>query len=184
MHLGVVDQSPVRAGGQRLRRCGRRLHWPWPQRQWVTSAGWQSIIMCPILLAQAEILVGQIAAHTQRIRVGSGGVMLSHYSAFKVAEHFRLLETLYPGRIDLGIGRAPGSDHSQQRRCPIPDGRVISAISQSRLRICWGIWVMTWSPTSLCCSACRTGPGDHAGSVAARLAHGIGLSRRHAGAAV
>src|SRR5581483_8702152 len=57
-----------------------------------------------------EILVGQIAAATHRIRVGSGGVMLSHYSALKVAEQFRMLETLFPGRIDLGIGRAPGSD--------------------------------------------------------------------------
>jgi luciferase family oxidoreductase group 1 len=57
-----------------------------------------------------EILIGQIAARTKAIRVGSGGVMLSHYSAFKVAENFRLLESLFPGRIDLGLGRAPGGD--------------------------------------------------------------------------
>jgi luciferase family oxidoreductase group 1 len=57
-----------------------------------------------------EVLIGHVAAHTRRIRVGSGGVMLSHYSALKVAENFRMLETLHPGRIDLGIGRAPGSD--------------------------------------------------------------------------
>ena len=57
-----------------------------------------------------EILIGHVAARTKTIRVGSGGVMLSHYSAFKVAENFRMLEALYPGRIDLGIGRAPGSD--------------------------------------------------------------------------
>src|SRR5207244_12360598 len=57
-----------------------------------------------------EILIGQVAALTSRMRVGAGGVMLSHYSALKVAENFRMLETLYPGRIDLGIGRAPGSD--------------------------------------------------------------------------
>ena len=57
-----------------------------------------------------EILIGQIAAKTKTIRVGSGGVMLSHYSALKVAEQFRMLETFYPGRIDLGLGRAPGSD--------------------------------------------------------------------------
>ena len=57
-----------------------------------------------------EVLIGQIAAHTSRIRVGSGGVMLPHYSAFKVAETFRMLHALYPDRIDLGIGRAPGSD--------------------------------------------------------------------------
>ena len=57
-----------------------------------------------------EILIGQVLAKTSRIRVGSGGVMLTHYSAFKVAEQFRVLESFYPGRVDLGIGRAPGSD--------------------------------------------------------------------------
>tara|TARA_B000000460_G_C21485674_1_gene379156 strand:+ start:136 stop:1134 length:999 start_codon:yes stop_codon:yes gene_type:complete len=57
-----------------------------------------------------EVLIGQIAAQTETIRVGSGGVMLSHYSSLKVAENFSLLNSLYPGRIDLGIGRAPGSD--------------------------------------------------------------------------
>jgi len=57
-----------------------------------------------------EILIGQIGAATSSIRVGSGGVMLPHYSAFKVAENFRMLETLFPGRIDLGLGRAPGGD--------------------------------------------------------------------------
>ena len=57
-----------------------------------------------------EVLISTLAACTSRIRVGSGGVMLMHYSPLKVAENFRVLETLYPGRIDLGIGRAPGSD--------------------------------------------------------------------------
>lgn len=57
-----------------------------------------------------EILMAAIAATTSRIRVGSAGVMLPHYSALKVAEQFRVLEAIAPGRIDLGIGRAPGSD--------------------------------------------------------------------------
>ncbi|WP_309678607.1 LLM class flavin-dependent oxidoreductase [Polaromonas sp.] len=57
-----------------------------------------------------EVLMAAIAATTQRIRVGSAGVMLPHYSALKVAEQFRVLEALAPGRIDLGVGRAPGSD--------------------------------------------------------------------------
>src|SRR5581483_5348315 len=57
-----------------------------------------------------EVLIGQVAARTTRLRVGAGGVMLTHYSPLKVAENFRVLETLFPGRIDLGIGRAPGSD--------------------------------------------------------------------------
>ncbi|QJD83180.1 LLM class flavin-dependent oxidoreductase [Cohnella herbarum] len=55
-----------------------------------------------------EILIGHIAAHTKNIRVGAGGIMLPHYSPYKVAENFKLLEALYPGRIDLGLGRAPG----------------------------------------------------------------------------
>ncbi len=57
-----------------------------------------------------EILIAAIAATTQRIRVGSAGVMLPHYAALKVAEQFRVLEAIAPGRIDLGLGRAPGSD--------------------------------------------------------------------------
>src|SRR5512139_885401 len=57
-----------------------------------------------------EILMAAIAATTERIRIGSAGVMLPHYSALKVAEVFRVLDALAPGRIDLGVGRAPGGD--------------------------------------------------------------------------
>src|SRR6202011_1480964 len=57
-----------------------------------------------------EVLIAHVATQTSAIRIGSGGVMLSHYSALKVAENFRMLNALHPGRIDLGVGRAPGSD--------------------------------------------------------------------------
>lgn len=57
-----------------------------------------------------EVLLAAIGATTTRIRIGSAGVMLPHYSAFKVAEQFRVLEAIAPGRVDLGVGRAPGSD--------------------------------------------------------------------------
>src|SRR3712207_7327830 len=57
-----------------------------------------------------EVLIGPIAAATSGIRVGSGGVMLPHYSPFKVAESFAVLAALHPGRIDLGLGRAAGTD--------------------------------------------------------------------------
>jgi len=60
--------------------------------------------------AAPEVLIAHIAARTEQINVGSGGIMLPHYSPLKVAEQFRMLETLAPGRIDLGIGRAPGGD--------------------------------------------------------------------------
>jgi len=65
----------------------------------------------PTIVGSApEVLMAAIAARTTRIRIGSAGVMLPHYSALKVAEQFRVLEALAPGRIDLGLGRAPGSD--------------------------------------------------------------------------
>lgn len=65
----------------------------------------------PTIVGSApEILMAAVAARTTRIRVGSAGVMLPHYSALKVAEQFRVLDALAPGRIDLGVGRAPGSD--------------------------------------------------------------------------
>ena len=57
-----------------------------------------------------EVLLARLGAETQRIRVGTGGVLLPYYSAFRTAEAFRMLEALYPGRVDLGIGRAPGGD--------------------------------------------------------------------------
>jgi luciferase family oxidoreductase group 1 len=57
-----------------------------------------------------DIMIGQIAAVTSRIRVGSGGVMLPNHAPLMVAERFKMLEALFPGRIDLGLGRAPGTD--------------------------------------------------------------------------
>ena len=79
--------------------------------------------------AAPEALIGPVALATARIRVGSGGVMLPHYSPFKVAETFALLSALAPGRIDLGVGRAPGSDQrtayalqrDRSRRMPVDD---------------------------------------------------------------
>ena len=112
LHLSVVDQSPVREDGtaadalwetislaMATEAMGYERYWVAEHHNLTNFAG-----------TSPEILIGQIAARTRSIRVGSGGVMLTHYSALKVAENFRMLETLYPGRIDLGIGRAPGSD--------------------------------------------------------------------------
>jgi luciferase family oxidoreductase group 1 len=112
LQLSVLDQSPVREGGtatEALRETialavateamGYRRFWVAEHHNLGNFAG-----------TSPEVLIGQIAARTRTIRVGSGGVMLTHYSPLKVAENFRLLQSLYPGRIDLGIGRAPGSD--------------------------------------------------------------------------
>jgi luciferase family oxidoreductase group 1 len=115
--LSVLDQSPIRSGGtaaqaiqetlelaQIADRLGYHRYWLAEHHSTRGLAG-----------TSPEILIGQVAARTGRIRVGSGGVMLQHYSPLKVAENFRVLETLYPGRIDLGIGRAPGSDQLTAR---------------------------------------------------------------------
>jgi len=110
--LSVLDQSPIRSGGSaeqalretiELAQITERLGY---HRYWVAEHHGSDSFAGSV----PELMVGQIAASTSRIRVGSGGVMLMHYSPLKVAEQFRFLETLYPGRIDLGIGRAPGSD--------------------------------------------------------------------------
>src|SRR5947208_3181535 len=115
--LSVLDQSPIRSGATpadavhetlKLAEAADRLGY---HRYWLAEHHSSSGVAgsCP------EILIGQVAARTSRLRVGSGGVMLSHYSALKVAESFRMLETLFPGRIDLGIGRAPGTDQLTAR---------------------------------------------------------------------
>jgi luciferase family oxidoreductase group 1 len=112
LKLSALDQSPIRSGGtaadtlretialaQACERAGYHRYWLAEHHASASLAG-----------PAPEIMIGQVAATTSRIRVGSGGVMLSHYSPLKVAEQFSVLETLHPGRIDLGIGRAPGSD--------------------------------------------------------------------------
>ena len=110
--LSVLDQSPIAAGSdtaQALRdtidlaRACDRLGF---HRYWLAEHH-----ASPALAGAApEALIGPVALATQRIRVGSGGIMLPHYSPFKVAESFAMLAALAPGRIDLGLGRAPGSD--------------------------------------------------------------------------
>jgi luciferase family oxidoreductase group 1 len=110
--LSVLDLSPVAAGSsgaQALRnsldlaRLADRLGYT---RYWVA----EHHSMPSIASSAPEIMIGQIAAVTERIRVGSGGVMLPNHAPLTVAERFKVLEALYPGRIDLGLGRAPGTD--------------------------------------------------------------------------
>lgn len=112
LRVGVLDQSPIVEGGDanqaflnsvQLAQVAERLGY---HRYWVAEHHGSDSFAG----SAPEILISHIAARTTRIRVGSGGVMLMHYSPLKVAEVFKVLGTLYPGRIDLGIGRAPGSD--------------------------------------------------------------------------
>jgi len=112
MRIGVLDQSPVRSGGTPADAIHETLELARAADGWGYHRYWLAEHHSTPGLAGAspEVLIAQVAAVTSRIRVGSGGVMLPHYSALKVAEQFRMLETIHPGRIDLGIGRAPGSD--------------------------------------------------------------------------
>lgn len=110
LRLSVLDQSPVPAGstpGEALANSldlARHVDGLGYTRLWYSEHHAMDLLAC----TAPEILVARAAAATERIRVGSGGVMLPHYSPFKVAEVFRTLHAMFPGRIDLGIGRAPG----------------------------------------------------------------------------
>ncbi len=108
----MLDQSPIAEGGTGaaalrnsvdLARLADRLGYA---RYWVAEHHGMAMLAS----AAPEILIAEIAAATERMRVGSGGVMLPHYSPLKVAETFSILGGLHGDRIDLGVGRAPGSD--------------------------------------------------------------------------
>ena len=117
MILSVLDQSPVRSGGTAADAFNETIALAQAAERWGYHRYWLAEHHATEGLAGAapEVLIARVAAATSAMRVGSGGVMLSHYSPLKVAEQFRVLETLYPGRIDLGIGRAPGSDQLTAR---------------------------------------------------------------------
>ena len=111
--LGVLDQTPIRSGGTAAQAINETLELAQVteclgyHRYWLAEHhGTAGLAGC-----SPEILITRVAAVTSQMRVGSGGVMLSHYSPLKVAETFSLLATMYPGRIDVGLGRAPGGDH-------------------------------------------------------------------------
>src|SRR3954452_14872439 len=127
--LSVLDQSPISEGSTGsealhnsidLAQLADRLGY---HRYWVAEHHGTPMLAC----ASPEALIGPIAAATERIRVGSGGVMLPHYSPLHVAESFRILAGLYPKRIDRGLGRAPGTDQltmlalQRARRQAAPD---------------------------------------------------------------
>ncbi|MEA2473704.1 MAG: hypothetical protein QOE06_1619 [Thermoleophilaceae bacterium] len=129
MLLSVLDQSPISegsSGAAALRNTidlaqladGLGYH-----RYWLAEHHGGVMLAGP----SPEVLIGPVAAATARIRVGSGGVMLPHYSPLKVAESFSVLSGLFPGRIDLALGRAAGTDPlttfalQRDRRAAAPD---------------------------------------------------------------
>ena len=114
MRLSVLDQSPIISGHTpaqaihetiKLAQAADELGY---HRYWLAEHHAIAALADPC----PEILATRVAAATSKIRVGTGGVLLPYYSPLKIAEQFRMLEALYPGRIDLGIGRAPGGDRT------------------------------------------------------------------------
>ena len=112
LKLSVLDQSVVSDGQPQDASIRHTLALAQHCEAWGYDRFWVSEHHnLPSIAGTApEVLLAAIAARTQRIRLGSAGVMLPHYAPFKVAEQFRVLDALAPGRIDLGLGRAPGSD--------------------------------------------------------------------------
>src|SRR5512140_868159 len=129
MRLNILDQCPIpedSTAGDALRNTielAKRADQLGYHRYWLAEHHGTPGLACN----SPEVMIGPVAAATSRVRVGSGGVMLPHYSPLKVAESFLMLSGLYPGRIDLGIGRAAGTSakvaHALQRdrRHPPPD---------------------------------------------------------------
>jgi luciferase family oxidoreductase group 1 len=115
--LSILDLAPIRAGetaresfaasvalAQRAEELGYRRVWYAEHHNIPTIAS-----------SATSVLIAHIGAHTRTIRVGAGGIMLPNHSPLTIAEQFGTLESLYPGRIDLGLGRAPGSDQNTMR---------------------------------------------------------------------
>jgi luciferase family oxidoreductase group 1 len=140
LRLSVLDQSVARAGrpqdesirdtvalAEHCEALGYKRFWLSEHHSLPTIVG-----------TAPEVLMAAIAARTSRIRIGSAGIMLPHYSPFKVAEQFRVLDALAPGRIDLGVGRAPGSD---QRTALLlnPDPRSADRFPQQVMEL--GAWI-------------------------------------------
>ncbi|PLR97691.1 LLM class flavin-dependent oxidoreductase [Bacillus sp. T33-2] len=122
MQLSVLDQSPIPKGSNasialhnslNLAKAAEKLGYTrfWLAEHHNTNG---------LASSSPEVIIAHIASNTSRIRVGSGGVLLPQYSPYKVAENFKTLEALFPGRVDLGIGRSPGG--SPETRLALTDG--------------------------------------------------------------
>lgn len=128
MKLSILDQAPISAdqtakealeASVKLAQAAEDVGY---ERYWIAEHHDIPGLACPA----PEVMLGYIGAQTRQIRIGSGAVLLPHYKPFKVAEVFNMLATLFPGRIDMGIGRAPGGS-----------AEVTNALSDSFLQRVW-----------------------------------------------
>lgn len=112
VHYSILDLAPVKTGGTIAGAFRHTLDVAQHAEGWGYTRFWlaEHHNMPGIASAATSVLIGHVAGSTSTIRVGSGGIMLPNHASLVIAEQFGTLETLYPGRIDLGVGRAPGSD--------------------------------------------------------------------------
>jgi luciferase family oxidoreductase group 1 len=110
--VSVLDLSPIVEGGSAAQAFRNTLDLAQHAERWGYHRYWlaEHHNMPGIASAATSVVIGHVAGGTKTIRVGSGGVMLPNHSPLVIAEQFGTLESLYPGRIDLGLGRAPGTD--------------------------------------------------------------------------
>jgi len=136
--LSVLDLAPVPSGGSSAESVRRTVE----LARLAESLGYVRLWfaehhgMPSVASSAPEVLIAHAAAHTRTLRVGSGGVMLPNHAPLRVAEAFRTLEALYPGRIDLGLGRAPGSDANASLALRAFDGEHFPALLSE---------LLTWS---------------------------------------
>ncbi|MHB1124961.1 MAG: LLM class flavin-dependent oxidoreductase [Ramlibacter sp.] len=115
--FSVLDLAPITEGGDAAQSFRNSLDLARHAERWGYRRFWlaEHHGMPGIASAATSVLIGHVAGGTRTIRVGAGGIMLPNHSPLVIAEQFGTLESLYPGRIDLGLGRAPGSDQATAR---------------------------------------------------------------------
>lgn len=117
--FSVLDLAPIREGGTAADSFHNTLDLARHAEEWGYHRYWlaEHHNMPGIASSATSLVIGHVAGGTKRIRVGSGGIMLSNHAPLVIAEQFGTLESLYPGRIDLGLGRAPAPTRRPPERC-------------------------------------------------------------------
>jgi luciferase family oxidoreductase group 1 len=181
MKLSILDQSVAQAGRTHADAIRTTLALAERAEEWGYHRFWVSEHHShPTIVGSApEVLMAAIAARTIRIRIGSAGVMLPHYASLKVAEQFRVLDALAPGRIDLGVGRAPGSDQRTSRLLnddprasdnfprQVQELMIWTAKSEGSYPTAYGVQAFPASPTAP--TVWMLGSSDYGAQLAAEL---------------